>query len=211
MANAVRRIGGRWRNQRGLTLIELMVVVAIIGILSGVATVSHLSHLPHKRLMGAVNEVMSDMRYARAQAAREGKHYMVCFYPGTSTMSVARVDVLPLINQTCTAAGATIIHTDNLAARFPGVTYSVGDATRVCPGATRNLNAGFMAVNFGWGRAVFNDKGSSITLVGGNALDNTGAVYLTNRDGTKPETFCVRVLGAVGTVRVFQWLGGAWV
>lgn len=196
---------GLLRDQRGFTLLEVMVVVAIIGVLAGMATVSHLSHLPHKRLMGAADDVMSSFRDARSMSVREGKPFLVCFSTATNSVTLARVNTVAGTNL-CADAGAQVLRTDDLATDYPGVSFGTGGATAACPGSALN------AVNFGADdRAVFTSHGSSVTTVGGLTVFNSGAVYLTNSDGSHPETVCVRVLGTIGMARLFQWNGTTWI
>ncbi|MBT1076602.1 GspH/FimT family pseudopilin [Geobacter grbiciae] len=59
-------------NNRGFSLIELIVAVAIIGILAGVGTVMYLRELPLYRLKDATRLLFSDIQSARIYALRNG-------------------------------------------------------------------------------------------------------------------------------------------
>lgn len=58
------------RLQRGLTLIELMVVVAVLAILAFVTVPSFQDLLARLRVEGIGNELATDLQYARSEALR---------------------------------------------------------------------------------------------------------------------------------------------
>lgn len=55
------------RSHRGVTLIELMVVVAVIAIISVVAVPSFSDQLARRKLEGAASELATDLQYAKAK------------------------------------------------------------------------------------------------------------------------------------------------
>lgn len=64
--------------QKGFTLIEVMVVVAIIGILATMAAPSLVALVARTSVSKAVNNFISDTRYARGEAMRRGKSVSIC-------------------------------------------------------------------------------------------------------------------------------------
>ncbi|MDB5886956.1 MAG: fimbrial protein pilin [Polaromonas sp.] len=56
-------------SSKGVTLIELMVIITIIGILIAVAIPSFTESIARKRLEGVANELVADLQYAKTQAA----------------------------------------------------------------------------------------------------------------------------------------------
>lgn len=68
----------RQAHQKGFTLIELMVVVAIIGILVTLAIPSFVGLIAKASVSKAVNNFISDTRYARGEAMRRGKSVSIC-------------------------------------------------------------------------------------------------------------------------------------
>ncbi len=67
------------RNDSGLTLIELMVVIGILAILAGIAIPSFIGWLPNYRLRSAADEVQSTLQNARLRAVRENAIVTVIF------------------------------------------------------------------------------------------------------------------------------------
>ncbi len=59
--------------EKGLTLIELIILIAIIGIVVAAATPSMRSLIDNNRLSGAVNDLVGAAHYAKSQAVFENR------------------------------------------------------------------------------------------------------------------------------------------
>ena len=75
-------------NQRGLTLVEVAIVLAIVALASAIAIPSYVRMLPHIELKNAASEVAGVMVESRMKAIREVKDYTVAFNLATDTYSV---------------------------------------------------------------------------------------------------------------------------
>ena len=69
------------RNNQGLTLIELMTVIAMIAILTSIPALDFFKSLSIRRLNSAVNEIEAVMQFARIRAVRENADVVVTFDP----------------------------------------------------------------------------------------------------------------------------------
>lgn len=76
------------RNQRGYTLVELLVAVAIFGILAAAG----LPHIDNRRqdVETITKQVVGDMRWARTRAITSGVHFAVHF-PNNQSYQVIRM------------------------------------------------------------------------------------------------------------------------
>lgn len=63
----------------GLTLLEVLLVVAIIGLLSGIATLTWAQLLPGYQLKSAVSQLYSTMQLGRTEAIRRGEACVMTF------------------------------------------------------------------------------------------------------------------------------------
>jgi type IV fimbrial biogenesis protein FimT len=64
---------------RGLTLVEVLVVIALVGILIALAAPSMRDLIAAKRVQGITNELVTDMQYARSEAARRSRDVRIGF------------------------------------------------------------------------------------------------------------------------------------
>jgi len=105
----------------GLTLVELLVVVAIALVFMGIALPSFLSWLPSAQLSSAVRQIATDLQVARMRAIAQNANYTVSFassiytygsdsrditqlYPGVSIVSASN----PTFSSRGTANAVTI-------------------------------------------------------------------------------------------------------
>ncbi|NUO08118.1 MAG: GspH/FimT family pseudopilin [Candidatus Brocadia sp.] len=66
-------------NQRGFSLIEMIVVVAILAISTGIAIPVYIAMKPSIRLNGATRQIMGDLMWARMQAISQNNEFKVFF------------------------------------------------------------------------------------------------------------------------------------
>ena len=78
------------KSQKGISLIEVMIVMAVTVILSGLASVSFVSQLPHLRLNNAARDLVSDLRWARQLALAERQTVSVVLDPETDRYRIER-------------------------------------------------------------------------------------------------------------------------
>jgi type IV fimbrial biogenesis protein FimT len=62
----------------GVSLLELMVVIAIAAILMGIAVSSYKSITITSRISGEINGLLGDMQYARSEAINQGQNVVIC-------------------------------------------------------------------------------------------------------------------------------------
>lgn len=63
---------------RGVTLIELLIVVSIIGVLLAWAVPSFTSMIQRNRIAGEINGFVGDLQFARAEAIKRGQTVTLC-------------------------------------------------------------------------------------------------------------------------------------
>ena len=73
------------RNNSGMTIIELMVVIGILAILAGIAIPGFIGWLPNHRLRSAADDVQSTLQNAKLRAIRENAIVRVNFNFGNDT------------------------------------------------------------------------------------------------------------------------------
>src|SRR5262245_7646008 len=232
-------MGGRTRDARqrrrgGLTVIEVMVVIAILGVLTGIAIPNIIEWSRHQRLRDGARSIGDLLLLARTEAIRTGRRHVVFFGPPGSTdpggnpieAHAAWVPVLALDDGAPTASNCVIDAGEEVEGLKPldGLSWGVSVATGPVP---TDSGAGPFAPT-PWDGGTFTDAagnpvhwllfgpdGLPAAFDGAGATCGTltpaggggGALYVT--DGERDYAI---VLSPIGGVRVHLWnpQSGAW-
>lgn len=110
------------RPQRGLTLIELMVVVALIAVVIALVAPSFRQTMDRQRVSSTNSQFVTDMQFARSEAAARNQHVRVTFgsnasmscyviytYDMDPALTSAATRCNCLVEPACTTAGSTEI------------------------------------------------------------------------------------------------------
>lgn len=181
-------------NRKGMTLLELMIVMSIILIASAIAVPSYIADLPRQRLKGASTNLLTDMRMARARAVASNQFYLVCYdniSPGFGYTLVLEGATVMDCN------GGTIEKTVSFDSSYAGVVFGKGNST-VCGGFTGTDEA----ITFSSATVRFNRNGSAVSSTG---TVGPGLVYLTSTRDTPDRAYCVHVEGTTGRSRLYRW------
>lgn len=76
-------------SQRGLTLVELLVVLSITGILVAMAVPSFSSFMARRAVSAALSDLASDFRAARSEAMRRGRPVTICRSSNATSCAVS--------------------------------------------------------------------------------------------------------------------------
>jgi prepilin-type N-terminal cleavage/methylation domain-containing protein len=109
------------RSTAGVTLIEVMIVVAIIGLLSAMAFPRFTNWASALRAKGAANQTAADISYTRMAAVREGRTAALTVNGNTYTITVENTD------------GTTFktLRTVRIQDSYPGTTIGTTGGTRI--------------------------------------------------------------------------------
>jgi type IV fimbrial biogenesis protein FimT len=124
-------------SMRGVTLIEMVVVIAILGVLIALAAPSMRSMMARQRVQGVNAELVTDLQMARAEVAKRsgastlvaitfgGNGQMSCYTLHTTPTAGITCDCTRAPGTACTAAGTEEIKTVQLS-RATGVAVAAG-------------------------------------------------------------------------------------
>jgi prepilin-type N-terminal cleavage/methylation domain-containing protein len=195
-------------DNRGFSLVELMVVIVIVGILATGVVMSFLN--PTAKVKAAAFEMRGDINLARSVAVRENEDVLVDFVKGSGTGYIICFDIVdPGGVDGCDDEAADEIIKD---VSFEDVRYYDFDATLPTDGPTKTpLYSSELA-----GKALANENGiilagNNITMQSNGTSDKDGAVIIYYPpEGTpleirgKPYSVVVNN-PTTGKVQLFRW------
>ncbi len=160
-------------NERGVTFVEIMLVVVITGIIAALATPNVVSELERIRFRGQARDLVSRMREARSYAITNKGAYGVSFdlFRATATLFKDKVVTSPAqLN-----GGDSVIRVDTLRGKIPFVFSSfTGAAVVFQPNGSANQSGYVWLLSY-------NDAGSGASatyMAGLSVLAATGRVRL---------------------------------
>mgnify|MGYP002814168217 FL=1 len=122
------KLTGRFKNDQGFTMAEMMVTLALFAVMAAIAVPSYLSMQPGLRLNGAAREVLGKLMWARSKAVEQNSTYVVTFptnhsllingqtidlQPDYSGITLSKSGSDPTFNGRGTASGGTTITVSN--------------------------------------------------------------------------------------------------
>lgn len=179
----------RPRRSAGVSLVELLAVVAIAAILMGIGVTSYKNITVTSRISGEINGLLGAMQYARSEAIREGQNVVVCVSVNGTDCSGGNTQwnqgwiVFADPNNTRTTGGnATLVLRSQAA--FPGATPD-----SLTDGATSNVS--------------FDREGLALGLI--TTMAGNGGAVLALHDPTNNSvlTRCLEITN-IGNVSVQQ-------
>ncbi len=192
------------RNKRGVTLLELMVVVAIIGVMVAIAVPSYYAWLPKLKVNQAIFQLSGDLQYARLRAISENIPWEVQFNIAGNSYSIYR-DPKDTFNPANPSGTASLVKTvqlvDNsgsiMAVRSVVFGYNV----------TGNDPNGAPLLAGGASNAVFSSSDYEKFLPNGTA-DYNGAVYLIPQEDLTANRYdrnrAITITGLTGLIKTWQ-------
>jgi prepilin-type N-terminal cleavage/methylation domain-containing protein len=180
------------RDQRGFTLIEIMMVIAILATVAGIAAGVSPAMIREAKADSSIEQAVDVFRSAREVAISQRRNVMIQFLGNNA---------LRTVRQNIPGPGTTILRTVQLENRMQFMkTPGLPD--------TPDLFGNAQAVNFGpTAQWMFTSEG---TFVDNSGDILNGTLFLGIPDQINSAR-AVSVFGATALIRVWSWNGREWV
>jgi type II secretion system protein H len=178
-----------WKRQAGVTLIELIIVIAIIGIILGIAITTIGNRSPVAQLKSDARDIVSNMQLARVNAIRDTRPWAIQFDTDNQRYLIYSNSGEEWKSEDWTDGDENVFRNVMLNRR---VNFGTNKGAR--PGGTMPANG---SITYSANRVVFNPNGTS----------ESGTVYLTIGSG---ETIAISSLSTTGRIKVWENFGNAW-
>lgn len=178
-------------DNKGFTIIEVIVVIVVIGIMAAIAVPNFIGYLPESRLKNASRDLFSNLQLAKIGAIKNNTNWAVVFNVGAGEYYVCSNNG----GDGWTGSGNDTVETTvRLADYGSGVTYGTGAATTPAPLDTTFDNG----VTYPGDVVVLEPRGTT---------QSGGTVFLTNNANKS----CIGVgTTSAGVVRLRRWTGSNW-
>lgn len=197
-------------SERGLTLVELMMVLAIGMLVMGLAIGGVPAMLKTSRADGGLAELAAALRNAREMSISNRRNVQITF--GTNTIGITRVEYCP---STCTVSTYT---------SFPGCTSTCSAKTTSMRTITLEGRSGFQLVSGlpdtpdGFGNSSATTIGSLTPVMfttDGSFINSNGDVInaslFISIPGDSLSARALTIFGPTGALHLWKWNGRAWV
>ncbi len=162
----------RMTNDRGITLVELMVIVTIIGIVSAMAFPSFTTAINRLRFKGAARDIVSTLRLARSNAIAQKQPFGVHFDQDAMTMT----SFVDIVNPTNAAleSGDSVLVVDTLPSDFVGLGTDFGGSLVYRPNGTATSSGSVSFVSYGSDGGV---NLCSVSVLASTGRTKMGEIY----------------------------------
>lgn len=198
-------------NQKGFSLIEMVVVAAIIAVISAIAIPAYLNLKPTMRVNGAARQIMADLMWARMKAVSENNNYAISF--GTATNTYRIYDDNDNDFKDVGIETGELVKTVNIAGDYEGVGYGFVAGVTKPTGGT--LNSGDDPVTFTSSEAAGNVRWFNFEPSG--RANKSGGIYiipdedeLAGTNGRLDRMRAITVINTTGRVRIWNYTGTEW-
>ena len=184
----------RFKDNKGVTLIELLIVLVIIGIIAGIGMPQYGMYAAKNRVRGAATDLMQQMRMARTMSIKENRVYLITFNPAANSYSIgfdanADGDLADIVD----VFGQGTVRVVNVQNEY---------GTNVVLGAANYVTTPTVGPN----SATISDPASFSFMSDGSSSPNA-MVYF--QEIGRGYSFCVELANTSGKTNLFMWQGDA--
>ncbi|MDH4028630.1 MAG: GspH/FimT family pseudopilin, partial [Nitrospirota bacterium] len=176
------------KDRKGVTLIELLIVLAIIGILSAIGIPEYGRFIAKSKVRQAANDLLQNMRLARTMAIKENRAYLLTFnYPANNYLIGFDGDSNGALFDAADGYGSGAVRTIDIRTVYgQNIIMGSGSFTTLPPNGPNGTDITDNAMTF-----QFDPDGSA---------SPNGRIYIQHNGTDRGYSFCVELANASGMI-----------
>jgi Tfp pilus assembly protein FimT len=205
-------VGQRHDRDRGMSMVELCIVVGVALLLAAVAVPSVLNAVYNVRLRSAANDVAGLLQDAHLRAIRDNTYYPVCYAPSSTATRNATLFFIDTAARDCSSTWTNTYPTAQLPGNVTRPTSGYPDTTL----STMSLGFTPLATTL---NPYFSARGTPCAMSGNVCLNiTTGGtptiasyqIFLSDTRPTGSSGWAAVTVSPAGRVKTWMWTGAAW-
>ena len=193
-------------DNKGVSLIELLIVLVIVGILAGFGVPEYMRYVSKSKVRSAATELMQNMRMTRTMAIKENRTYLITLDPSQNEYMIG-VDLSSPENGSLADAVDVYGPPDTTAPNDQGGPVRVIDVQDK-HGDNIVLGQANFSINPPNGpNGVVISSQSTFSFMPDSSSSPNGMIYF--QEINRGYTFCVELANTAGKTNLFMWQGDA--
>ncbi len=183
------------KKEKGVSLIELLIVLAIVGIIAGIGIPQYGAFIAKNNAKRATTDLLQNIRLARTMAIKENRRYLISFNESASNTYRVGFDG----DTNGSLLDATDEYGDGGPVKLVDLSATYGNDIVI--------NNGFVTTPPNGPNGIALTSALSFIFEPDGSVSSTGTAYIQHKSSSRGYTFCVELANVSGLTNLYLWQG----